>query len=68
MPMHGATAATAARAALARRHQQRAQAGEAVGRDEAERDQLGQRLLDMRAQQAAMLDQLVEERGAVGAS
>ena len=33
-------------AARSPRHQQRAQAGEAVGGDEAERDQLGQRLLE----------------------
>ena len=42
------------------------QAGEAVGGDEAQRHQLGQRLLELGAQQAAMLQQLVEEGGAVG--
>ena len=47
------------------RHQQRAQAAEAVGGDEAERHQFGQRLLDLGAQQAGAVDQLVEERGAV---
>ncbi len=35
--------------------------------DEAQRHQLGQRLLDLRPQEAAMFDQLVEERGAVRA-
>ena len=38
---------------------------EAVGGHEAERDQLGQRLLDLGAQQAGAVDQLVEERRAV---
>ena len=60
-----AAAPTPGRSRLLGRHEQRAQAGEAVGSDEAERDQLGQRLLDLRAQQAGAFDQLVEERGAV---
>ena len=62
----GAATARAARLALGERHQERAQAGEAVGGDEAQRHQLGQRLLELGAQQAAMLQQLVEEGGAVG--
>jgi hypothetical protein len=47
---HGATAPPPAgeRPALAGRHQQRAQAPKAVGAHEAERDQFGQRLLDLR--------------------
>ena len=49
------------------RHEQRAQAAETVGGDEAERHQLGQRLFDLRRQQAAALDQLVEEGRALGA-
>ena len=61
-----ATAAARDRLALARRHQQCAQAVEAIGRDQAQRHQLGQRLLELRSQQAALLQQLVEERGAVG--
>ena len=47
------------------RHEQRAQAAEAVRGHEAERDQLGERLLDLGAQQAGALDQLVEERRAL---
>ncbi len=43
------------------RGQQRAQPGKAVRRDEAERHERGQRLLDLRAQKAAALPQLVEE-------
>ncbi len=42
------------RLALGERHQERTQAGEAVGGDEAQRDQLGQRLFELRAQQAAV--------------
>ena len=61
-----ATPAARDRLALARRHQQRAQAVEAVGRDQPERDQFRQGLLELGAQQAAVLQQLVEERGAVG--
>ena len=38
---------------------------EAVGAHEAERDQFRQRLLDLRAQQAGAVDELVEERRAV---
>ena len=42
-------------------HEQRAQAAEAVRRHEAQRHQLGERLLDLGAQQATAFDQLVEE-------
>ena len=51
--------------ALARRHQQGAQAGETVGVDQAERDQFGQCVLKLGAQQAGAVDEFVEERGAV---
>ena len=42
-------------------HQQRAQAAEAVGAHEPERDQFGQRLLHLSAQQAGAFYQLVEK-------
>lgn len=45
--------------------EKRAQPREAVGGDEAERDQLGERLLDLRRQEPRRLHQLVEEGGAV---
>ena len=59
-----APSAGAGLAALGR-HEQRAQAAEAVRGHEAERDQLGERLFDLGAQQAGALDQLVEERRAL---
>ena len=64
---HGAAPAPPAGAGPAPlgRHEQRAQPAEAVRGHEAERDQLGQRLFDLGAQQAGALDQLVEERRAV---
>ena len=67
--LHGAapTPAVWARAALARGHEQRAQAGEAVGVDDAERNEFRERLLELRRQQAGRADQFIEERGAVAA-
>ena len=46
-------------------HQQRAQARVAVAVDTAARDQLGQRVLQFGAQQPGVVEQVVEERGAV---
>ncbi len=46
-------------------NEQRAQTGEAVGGDDAQRDQLGERLLDLRAELPGTIDELVEERRAV---
>ena len=51
--------------ALLGRREQRAQSGEAVGGHDAERHQFGQRFLDLRAQQAGAVDDLVVERCAV---
>ena len=56
------------RLALVRRHQQRAQAAEAVGGREPERHQFAERLLELRAQQARGLDELVEEQRAAARS
>ena len=58
-------AAAAERPALFRRGEQRAQSGEAVRGRDAQRDELRQRFLDLRAQQARALDDLVVERCAV---
>src|SRR5258708_6061717 len=52
----GAAAAAPPRVALAGRHEQRAQAAEAVGIDQALRHQLGQRLLGLPAQQPRRFD------------
>ena len=60
-----ATARASARASPIRRHEQRAQAAEAVGVDEAQRHELGERLFDLRGQHARALDDLIEERSAV---
>ena len=53
------------RLALFRRRQQRAQTGEAVRAHQPERHELGKRFLDLRAQHARAVDDLVEERCAV---
>ncbi len=53
------------RAAAIGRHQQGTQTAEAVCVDQPLRDQLGQRLLDLRAQQGRTFDDLVEERRAM---
>src|SRR5262249_26743923 len=63
----GGAAAPERGAALLRRHEQRAEAGEAVARDEADGDELGQCLLDFGPQEAGPVDHLVEEGGAVAA-
>ena len=47
------------------RREQCAQSGEAVGVHEPQHDQLGERILDLRAQHARRLDDLVVEAGAV---
>ena len=59
------TASAGERPALLRRREQRAQSGEAVGRGDAQRDELRKRLFDLRAQQSRPLDDLVVERRAV---
>ena len=53
--------------ALVGRHHQRAQAGERIAGDEAVRDQFGQRLLDLRAQQPGVMLQVGKEARAVRA-
>ena len=50
------------RLALARRHEQSAQAREAVGGREPERDEFAERLLELRAQQTRGFRQLVKEQ------
>ena len=61
--LRGAPAATPAgkRPALTGWHQERAQAAEAIGIHQAERNQFGQRLLDLGAQQAGAFHELLEE-------
>ena len=63
--LHAEHRAATARAAPVGRHQEGAQPGEAVRGDEAKRHQFAERLFDLRPQQPAALDQLVEERGAL---
>ena len=67
MPDSGAAVAAAAAEgrALFGRGQQRPQSGETVRGRDAERDQLGERFLDLRAQETGALDDLVVERCAV---
>src|SRR5262249_28677661 len=62
----GATAPPSTRpgAPLARRHQQCAQSGKAVGRHETQGDELSQAFFDLGSQQARV-EQLVEERRAM---
>ena len=59
------TLAAADPLALLRRRQQCAQTGEAVGGHGPERDQFGERVLDLRAQQVRAVDDFVVERSAV---
>ena len=49
------------RFALGRRHEQRSQSRETIGNDETEGNEFGERLLDLRAQQAGPVHQLLEE-------
>src|SRR5919198_1430738 len=56
--------ATAERATPIRRHEERPHAGEAVGRDEPPRDQLGQSLLDLGAEQASRVHEIAKEQRA----
>ncbi len=60
-----APSTAAERLALIGRDEQRTQAAETVGIDQAEIDQLAERVLDLRAQQAAFGDDFIEEGGAV---
>src|SRR5919109_3305291 len=58
-------AAAGRRLAQARRHEQRAQAAEAVRGHHAEGHELGERVFDLRPQEAGTRDQVIEEGGAV---
>jgi hypothetical protein len=53
------------RTPFARRRQQRTQAAKTVRRQDAQSDQLGDGLLELRSQQAGVAQEIVEERSAV---